>query len=138
VNSQSPATGGRQALISVGAYLMLFLLGLLIGMIGSFQYDRGPAPLAAIGFDLLILAVCALGSHGMRAPGGGMLPALGWFIAAVLLSLGTSSGSVIITDTAAGKWFLFGGAACAAVGGVYAYARWSRTAAAARAARRGR
>jgi hypothetical protein len=136
VNSPTPGAARRQALISVGAYLMLFVLGLLIGMIGSFQYGRGPASLAAIGFDLLILAVCVLGSHGMRAPGGGMLPALGWFIAAVLLSLGTPGGSVIIADSAAGKWFLFGGAACAAVGGVYAYARWSRSAAAARAARR--
>jgi hypothetical protein len=115
---------------------MLFLLGLLIGMIGSFQYGRGPGVIVAIGFDLLILATCVLGSHGMRAPGGGMLPALGWFIAAIVLSLGTSGGSVIIADTSAGKWFLFGGAACAAVGGVYAYARWSRSANANRAARR--
>ncbi len=138
MNSQSPGTARRQALISAGGYLMLFVLGLLIGMIGSFQYSRGPASLAAIGFDLLILAVCVLGSHGMRAPGGGMLPAVGWFIAAVVLSLGTPSGSVIIADSAAGKWFLFGGAACAAAGGVYSYARWSRQGAADRAGRRAR
>jgi hypothetical protein len=117
---------------------MLFLLGLLIGLIGSFQYSRGPASLVAIGFDVLILATCVLGSHGMRAPGGGILPALGWFIVALVLSLVTAGGSVIIADTAAGKWFLFGGAVCAAVGGVYAYVRWASIAAAERPGRRGR
>jgi hypothetical protein len=108
------------------AYLALFLLGLAQGVIGTFQYSRGPAPLASILFDLGILATCVLGSHGMRTAAGGVLPAVGWFLATLLLSSASSGGSILITDTAAGQWFLFGGAITAAAGAVYAFARWSR------------
>jgi hypothetical protein len=108
------------------AYLALFLLGLLLGLIGSFQYARGPAPLAAILFDAAILATCVLGSWGMRSALGGVLPAVGWILVTLALSSVSASGSVVITDTPAGKWFLFGGAVCAAGGAVYAFAQWSR------------
>ena len=112
--------------MTAAAYVALFLLGLLQGLIGTFQYSRGPVPLAALGFDLAILITCMLGARGMRTALGGFLPALGWFAITLLLSSGSAGGSVFITDSAAGKWFLFGGAVCAAAGAVYAFARWSR------------
>jgi hypothetical protein len=119
---------GAGNLVAAAAYAMLFLLGLLEGMIGSFQYGHalGPVPAAALGFDVAILATCVLGSWGMRRPGGGLMPAVGWFVAAFVLSMGTRGGSVLITDTAAGKWFLFGGSACGVAGALFAFARWSR------------
>jgi hypothetical protein len=40
--------------------------------------------------------------------------------------MGTKGGSVVITDSSAGKWFLFGGAATAVAGAVAAFVRWSR------------
>lgn len=110
----------------MAAYAALFLLGLMQGLIGTFQYSRGPVPLAAVLFDLAILATCLLGSWGMRRALGGFLPALGWFIVTLLLSSGSSGGSVFITDSTAGKWFLFGGAVCAVAGAVASYALWSR------------
>ena len=112
--------------MTAAAYLALCLLGALLGLIGTFQYSRGPAPLAAILFDVAILAACVLGSIGMRSALGGVLPAAGWFVVTLVLSSISAGGSVLITDTAAGKWFLFGGAVCAAAGGVYAFAVWSR------------
>jgi hypothetical protein len=57
------------------------------------------------------------------------MPAVGWFVAAFVLAMGTKGGSVLITNTSAGEWFLFGGAACAAAGALAAFARWSRTSA---------
>jgi len=112
--------------VTAAAYVVLLLLGALIGLVGTFQYSRGPAPVAAIGFDVAILATCVLGSTGMRTALGGVLPALGWFVVTLVLSsAGTAGGSVLVTDTAAGKWFLFGGAVCAAAGAVYAFAVWS-------------
>jgi Family of unknown function (DUF6113) len=119
-------SGSDPRAVTVGAYVALFLLGLLQGLIGTFQYSRGPAPLAAILFDLGILATCVLGSRGMRSALGGVLPAAGWFVMTLLLSSVSAGGSVLITDTSAGRWFLFGGAVCAAAGGVYAFAMWSR------------
>ena len=117
---------GKRGAVTVGAYLALFLLGLLQGLIGTFQHSRGPAPLAAILFDLGILATCVLGSWGMRTALGGVLPAVGWFIVTLILSSVPAGGSILITDSAAGKWFLFGGAVCAVAGALYSFARWSR------------
>lgn len=112
--------------VTAAAYLALCLLGALVGLIGTFQYSQGPAPLAAILFDLAILATCVLGSIGMRTALGGVLPAAGWFVVTLALSSNSAGGSVLITNTAAGRWFLFGGAVCAAAGGVYAFAVWSK------------
>lgn len=127
----TPATGPAPAPreptgVTPGAYLALFLLGAVQGLIGTFQYSRGPAPLAAILFDLVILATCVLGSWGMRTALGGVLPAAGWVLVTLVLSSVSAGGSILITATLAGEWFLFGGAVSAVAGAVYAFARWSR------------
>jgi hypothetical protein len=114
--------------VTIGAYLALFVLGLVQGLLGTFHYNTGTSPLAAILFDLAILVTCVLGSYGTRSTLGGALPAVGWFIVTVVLSSGNSGGSVLVSDAASGKWFLFGGAICAAGGAVIAAARWSRAA----------
>jgi Family of unknown function (DUF6113) len=121
-----PADSGGGALVAAGGYLALFLVGGLQGLIGCFQYNRGPAPLVAILFDAAILATCVLGSRGMRTASGGVLPAVGWFVTTLVLTSTSANGSVIVTNTPAGMWFLYGGAVCAAAGAVYAFARWSR------------
>jgi hypothetical protein len=114
--------------LSVAAYIMLFLLGAMQGVVGCFHYGTRPVPLDAIGFDLLLLVTCLLAGSGMRRPAGGLMPAVGWFAASFVLSMGTKGGSVVITNSSAGKWFLFGGSACAAAGVLVAFARWSRPA----------
>jgi hypothetical protein len=118
-------TGGGSAVTAAG-YVALLLVGGLLGLIGTFQFSRGPAPLFALLFDAAILAASVLGSWGMRTALGGVLPAVGWFAVTVLLTSTSPGGSVIVTDTPAGMWFLYGGAVCAAAGAVYAFARWSR------------
>ena len=124
-DTRSPIGGGRG--VTVAAYVALFVLGALQGLIGTFQYSRGPAPLAAIGFDIVILATCVLGSWGMRTALGGVLPAVGWLLVTLVLSSVSAGGSILVTASLAGEWFLFGGAVAAAAGAVYAFARWSRT-----------
>jgi hypothetical protein len=127
---------GDDRLTGVSAYVMLFLLGVLEALIGTFQYSRGPVPLAAVCFAALILATCVLAAWGMQTALGGLMPGAGWLLAAFALASGTTGGSVLITNTTAGKWFLFGGAACAAGGCLVAYLGWSKLAEAARAGRR--
>jgi Family of unknown function (DUF6113) len=112
--------------VAVAAYAALFVLGAVQGLIGTFQYSRGSVPLAAICFDVAILVTCILGSRGMRTALGGALPAAGWFLVTVILSSVSADGSVLVTASLAGEWFLFGGAVSAAAGAVYAFARWSR------------
>lgn len=114
--------------MTLAAYAMLFLLGIGEGLIGSFHYSGslGPVPAAAIGFDLLLLATCLAGAWGMSRPAGGLMPAVGWLVASFVLAMGTPGGSVLITNTTAGKWYLYGGSVCAAAGAVAAFSGWSR------------
>jgi Family of unknown function (DUF6113) len=125
---------GDGPVVKAGAYLALFLLGATQALIGTFQFGRGPGSLVAICFALAILVTCVLGAWGMRSAAGAVLPAIGWFIVSLVLGTSSSGGSVLVTNTAAGKWFLFGGAVCAAGGAVFGFARWSRPS---RADRRG-
>ena len=115
-------------LVVVGAYVMLLLLGLAQSLLGSFQYGHviGPVPVTALAFDLLILLTCVAGAWGMHRPLGGLMPAVGWFVGAFVLAMGTAGGSVVITNSAPGKWFLFGGASCALAGVVVAFLRYPR------------
>jgi hypothetical protein len=112
----------------VAVYVLLFVLGILQGLIGSFQYSRGPAPLIAIVFDVVIFATCAGCGWAMRSFAGGVVPALGWMAASFVLSTGSTEGTVIITATAPGEWYLYGGALAAAAGAGVSFARWARPA----------
>ena len=107
------------AFITGGAYAVLFLLGLVEGVLGSFQYSRGvigSVPLAAIGFALAIGITCGLAGWAMRTTVGALVPAIGWFLASFGLAMPNSGGSVIIANTTAGEWYLYGGAVCALLG----------------------
>ena len=107
----------------VAAYAALFVLGVMEGLVGSFHYSHslGPVPVASLAFCALILATSLLGGAGMGTALGGVLPAIGWMAAAFLLTLPTAAGSVIVTNTRAGEWYLYGGAICAAVGVVASF-----------------
>src|SRR6202162_1355277 len=99
---------GTWSLVSVGVYGVLFLLGLVQGMIGSFQYSPayGSGPVAALVCCALILATCLLAAWATRSVSGAILPGMGWIIASFVLSMPASNGSVIITNTTPGKWYL--------------------------------
>ena len=115
-------------LVVAGAYGALLLLGVGEGLIGSFQFSRvaGPVPVAALAFDLLILLTCVAGAWGMRRPFGGLMPAVGWFVASFVMAMGTPGGSIVITNSGPGQWYLFGGAACAVAGVIVGFVMWPR------------
>jgi hypothetical protein len=119
-------TRQRREVGVVAAYVALFVLGAMEGLIGSFQFSHslGRVPVASLAFCALILVTCLLGRAGMGTALGGVLPAIGWLTAAFLLTLPTAAGSVIVTNTTAGEWYLYGGAVCAAVGVVASF--WYR------------
>jgi len=111
------ATGGKgtRVLLTGAAYTALFLAGVVQGLIGSFQYSRN-APFGAIAFSVVLLATCLLGAWAMRSVSGALCPAAGWIITSFVLSMPVSGGSVIITNTTAGKWYLYAGTVCAVSG----------------------
>ena len=97
--------------VAVGAYAVLFVVGVVEAMIGSFQYSRlpKPVPVAALACCAGILVTCALAAWAMRSVSGALLPGMGWIITSFVLSMPVSNGSVIITATTPGKWYLYGG-----------------------------
>jgi hypothetical protein len=95
------------------------------GLIGSFQYSRS-APAGAIGFCLLLLATCLLGAWAMRSASGALWLAVGWILASYVLSMPVSGGSVIIANTTAGKWYLYGGAVSSLAGIALSLGPWVR------------
>jgi hypothetical protein len=103
--------GGRDWPVAAGVYGVLFIVGVVEGMIGSFQYSRvpKPVPVAALACCAAILLTCLLAAWAMRSVSGALLPGMGWIITAFVLSMPVASGSVIITATTPGKWFLYGG-----------------------------
>jgi hypothetical protein len=117
----------RQRAFAAVGYIVLFVLGALQGLIGSFQYSRGPGPLVAIVLDVVLFATCLLVGWGTRTLGGGLLPAVGWIIASFVLSMPRANGSVIIANTAEGKWYLYGGSLAALAGATAAFTLWART-----------
>jgi hypothetical protein len=107
--------------ITAAGYLMLLVLGGLEGMIGSFQYADSPAPLVAVVLDLIIFATCVLAGWGLRTHGSGIFPALGWIVVSFVFAMPRSNGSVIVTATSPGEWYLYGGALAAAAGAATAF-----------------
>jgi hypothetical protein len=116
------------------AYVALFLLGAMEGLLGCFQFSHaiGPVPVAALVFCVVVFLTCLLGGLGMGSPLGALMPAFGWLLASLVLTMPTAAGSVIVTNTTAGKWYLYGGAACAGLAVVLTFLRprraggWSR------------
>jgi len=104
--------GGRGLLATGGIYGVLFVLGAVEGIIGSFQYSRtaGPVPLASLAFCAALLVTCLLAGWAMRAVSGALVPAIGWIIASFVLSM-----PVIITASTPGEWYLYGGTLSAVI-----------------------
>jgi Family of unknown function (DUF6113) len=120
--SQGPLpNGGQRALTTAAGYLVLFVLGAFQGLIGSFQYSQAPAPLIAIVLVVIIFGTCVACGWGVGTFTAGLLPAVGWILATFILAMGRPNGSVIITATAAGEWYLYGGALGCVIGSVAAY-----------------
>jgi hypothetical protein len=116
---------GTRTLLSAAAYTALFLAGVVEGLIGSFQFSR-LVPVAAIGFCVLLLATGLLSAWAMHSVAGAVWPAIGWIAASFILSMPVASGSVIITNTTAGKWYLYGGTVSALGGIALAFGPWTR------------
>lgn len=116
---------GRSSAISAGAYVMLFLLGATQGVFGSFQYSR-LAPGLAIALALVIGVTCVLAAWGMGSATGAVVTGAGWLLASFIISMPMSNGSVIIANTSAGEWYLYGGTLSVAVAVIVSMTRWLR------------
>jgi hypothetical protein len=119
--SQGVPDDRQRGLVTAIGYLVLLVLGGLQGLIGSFQYGDSPTPVIAIVLDVLLFTTCVLAGWGLRTHSAGILPALGWIVVSFVLAMPRANGSVIITATSAGEWYLYGGALAAAAGAATAF-----------------
>lgn len=119
----------RDAVVAGGAYGLLLILGVVEGLIGSFQYSAwtiGSFPAAAILLCLILLVTCLFGAWGMSSVGGAIVPALGWIVASFVLDAPSHQGSVIVAAVLSGEWYLYGGSVAALLAIAVAFVLWIR------------
>lgn len=96
-------------------YGVLAVLGVLLGVIGSFEFswEAGSVPVAAILLSALNLAVFRAAGWAMESKLGAVIPAALWIVILVVLSSRRPEGDLVVTGTTAGYVYMFGGAAAA-------------------------
>ena len=68
----SGGTATRSRAYSFAVYVVIFVLGVAQGVIGSFQYGQPPVPLIAILLDVTIFATCVLCGWGTMTFSGAL------------------------------------------------------------------
>ncbi|GAA4565623.1 hypothetical protein GCM10023193_40180 [Planotetraspora kaengkrachanensis] len=98
------------------AYGMLFLLGLVLGVVGAFEHSWyvGDVPIAAFGWLLILFAVPYAMGRLMGGRLGAVAPAVGWLVSSFLLATRQPAGDLAIAGDSAGYWYLYGGAVAVA------------------------
>ncbi|MFI7707065.1 DUF6113 family protein [Nonomuraea sp. NPDC049480] len=98
------------------AYGMLFVLGVVIGVVGGFTHPDpawqvGPVPVAAVIWVLALFAVCLGAGKLMRARLGTVVTAVGWLLVTMPFTLELGAGDLVIAQGAPGYVYLYGGLA---------------------------
>src|SRR5579863_5868188 len=124
----APDRKGTHWLVTGAVYITLFLLGGFEGLIGSFQYSHvvGSVPVVALACCAVLLATCLLAAWAMRAVSGALVVAVGWLVASFLMAMPVPSGSLVITGTTPGVWYLYGGTISALLGVGLSFGSWVR------------
>ncbi|MFE0463792.1 DUF6113 family protein [Kitasatospora sp. NPDC058965] len=92
----------------VACYLVLFVLGLLVGLCGSFVQ----ALWDPFGVLLALLASAAVFYGGLRAAGtklGAGAAMIGWFLSTIVLAAPRPEGDFVLSSGAGSYLYLFGG-----------------------------
>ncbi|NUW35268.1 hypothetical protein HTZ77_28110 [Nonomuraea sp. SMC257] len=98
-------------------YGMLFVLGLVMGVVGGFTqaaWHVGAVPVAAVGWLLALFGVCLGAGRMLRTRVGAAVTAAGWLLVSMPFSVQLSSGDLVISNSPAGYVYLYGGVLAAA------------------------
>ncbi|MEV0149518.1 MULTISPECIES: DUF6113 family protein [unclassified Nonomuraea] len=104
--------GQGESALGGAAYGMLFVLGVVMGVVGGFTqaaWHAGPVPVAAIGWLLVLFAVCLGAGRMLRSRAGAAVTAAGWLLVSMPFSFPLSQGDLVISGGAAGYVYLYGG-----------------------------
>jgi hypothetical protein len=115
------STGLPPRALRYTAYPLLTLLGVAVGLAGSFVQQH-TATAAGVSWPVGALAAlcgCAGAFFGGAAltctAAGAALPAVGWFAAVLVLTYGGTGGTVVLPNSVAAMLYLFGGVLLAGV-----------------------
>jgi Family of unknown function (DUF6113) len=120
MTEETPAdnTAARDGgVVSGVTYGVLFLLGLVLGVVGAFEHSWyvGVVPVAALVWLLILFAVPYVMGRLMGGKLGAAVPAVGWLLTSLVLAGRQSAGDVAIAGDSSGFWYLYGGAVAMAV-----------------------
>jgi hypothetical protein len=106
-------------------YGLLAVLGVVVGVIGSFSFawELGDVPIAAVLLSVLNLVIFRAAGWAMESKLGAVVPAILWMIILFVLASRRPEGDLVVTGTAAGYIYMFGGALAAVVA-----VAWTRSA----------
>jgi hypothetical protein len=109
-----PATPrGTGVVITASAYVMLFVLGVVYGVVAGLEHSWGvgdfvppiPIVLSVVLFVLLYGAGRLMGTKL-----GAFVPGMGWMLTSLLFSVKMPAGDLIVAADVPGYWYLVGGA----------------------------
>lgn len=90
---------------------MLFVLGLVLGVVGGFSqaYYVGSVPVTAILWVLALFGICLGAGRLMGTRLAASVTAIGWLLVSMLLSMKRAAGDLVIAGDLAGVVYLYGG-----------------------------
>lgn len=99
------------AAVTGAAYGMLFMLGLVLGVVGGFEHSwyAGDVPVGALAWLPVLFAVPYAMGRLIGGKLGALVPALGWLVMSFLLAMRQPAGDLAIAADPAGYWYLYGG-----------------------------
>jgi Family of unknown function (DUF6113) len=120
-----PAPKPEPAFLVGLVYGLFAVLGVLLGVIGSFEFawEAANIPVAAILLSLVNLAFFRAAGWAMESKLGAGVPALLWMIVLFVLASRRPEGDLVVTGTVAGYVYMFGGAVAALIA-----VAWTRSA----------
>ncbi|GAA3823288.1 hypothetical protein GCM10022226_49800 [Sphaerisporangium flaviroseum] len=104
---------GTHTVITVSAYIMLFVLGVAYGIVASLEHswDVGDlVPPVPIALSLLLFGLLYGAGRLMGTKLGAFVPGMGWMLVAMLFSMKMPEGDLIVAANVPGYWYLGGGA----------------------------
>ncbi|MGI5273601.1 DUF6113 family protein [Nonomuraea sp. CA-218870] len=97
------------------AYGMLFVLGVVLGVVGGFTHGAWPGfpVVSAVLWVLLVFGVSLGAGKLMRGRAPAAVTSAGWLLVSMAFSVQLGAGDLVISGNLAGHVYLYGGMAAA-------------------------
>ncbi|GAA4202300.1 hypothetical protein GCM10022252_58260 [Streptosporangium oxazolinicum] len=107
-----------ETVVAVAANAVLFMLGLLLGVLGGFQHSWyiRPVPVSAVGCLALLFAITYGAGRMTRGKTAALVFTAGWVLVTVIWTSGRPEGDLVIANDLSGYLYLYGGLAAVTVG----------------------